>query len=92
MINLGTGEVKGQGHNGGVKNDVDFYGLHGYAAKRIGDFNIVGQLGALISKNDINHRLGDSADVDANVYTFGVRGETRFALSQNISLVPPTSA
>lgn len=88
LINLGTGEVKGQGHNGGVKNDVDFYGLHGYAAKRIGDFNIVGQLGALISKNDINHRLGDSADVDANVYTFGVRGETRFALSQNISLVP----
>lgn len=88
LMNLGTGEVKGQGHNAGVKNDVDFYGVQGYAAKRLGQFNVVGQAGWLMTKNDIKHAMGDSADVDANVYTVGARGEVQMALTDSVAVVP----
>ena len=88
LMNLGTGEVKGQGHNASVKNDVDFYGLQGYAAKRLGNFNVVGQAGWMMSKNDIKHGMGDTADVDANVYTVGARGEMSLALTQSVTMVP----
>ena len=88
LMNLGTGEVKGQGHNAGVKNDVDFYGVQGYAAKRLGQFNVVGQAGWVMTKNDINHAMGDSADVDANVYTVGARGEMQMALTDSVAMVP----
>ena len=88
LMNLGTGEVKGQGHNVGVKNDVDFYGLQGYAAKRLGNFNVVGQAGWMMSKNDIKHGMGDTADVDANVYTVGARVEMSLALTQSVTMVP----
>lgn len=88
LMNLGTGEVKGQGHNAGVKNDVDFYGVQGYAAKRLGQFNVVGQAGWLMTKNDIKHAMGDSADVDANVYTVGARGEMQMALTDSVAVVP----
>lgn len=88
LMNLGTGEVKGQGHNAGVKNDVDFYGVQGYAAKRLGQFNVVGQAGWVMTKNDIKHAMGDSADVDANVYTVGARGEMQMALTDSVAMVP----
>ena len=88
LMNLGTGEVKGQGHNAGVKNDVDFYGVQGYAAKRLGQFNVVGQAGWVMTKNDIKHAMGDSADVDANVYTVGARGEMQMALTDSVAVVP----
>ncbi len=88
LMNLGTGEVKGQGHNAGVKNDVDFYGVQGYVAKRLGQFNVVGQAGWVMTKNDIKHAMGDSADVDANVYTVGARGEMQMALTDSVAMVP----
>ena len=88
LMNLGAGEVKGQGHNAGVKNDVDFYGVQGYAAKRLGQFNVVGQAGWVMTKNDIKHAMGDSADVDANVYTVGARGEMQMALTDSVAMVP----
>lgn len=88
LMNLGTGEVKGQGHNAGVKNDVDFYGVQGYVAKRLGQFNVVGQAGWVMTKNDIKHAMGDSADVDANVYTVGARGEVQMALTDSVAVVP----
>lgn len=31
MGNFGTGDVEGEGDNDGVKNDVDYYGVQGYA-------------------------------------------------------------
>ncbi|MDO4936582.1 MAG: autotransporter outer membrane beta-barrel domain-containing protein [Sutterellaceae bacterium] len=88
LANVGTGEVKGHGDNGGVKNDVDYYGLQAYAARRIGDFNIVGQAGWMTTSNDIVHGSGDSADVDADVWTVGARGEMNLKFSDELSFVP----
>ncbi len=88
LANVGTGEVKGHGDNGGVKNDVDYYGLQAYAARRIGDFNIVGQAGWMTTSNDIVHGSGDSVDVDADVWTVGARGEMNVKFSDELSFVP----
>ena len=47
LANLGSGSVRGQSANAGVKNDVDYYGASLYAGKRFGQFNLVGQAGYL---------------------------------------------
>ena len=80
LANVGTGSVKGLGHNDGVENDVDYYGAQAYAAKRFGQFNVVGQLGYLATSNEISHSTValNKADVDADVIMAGVRGEVRF--------------
>ncbi|WP_304702771.1 autotransporter family protein [Turicimonas muris] len=88
LLNLGTGNVKGHGNNAGVKNNVDFYGLQAYAAKRLGMFNLVGQAGWMLSKNDVKHYMGDSAKMDVNVFTVGGRGEMGLAVSDNVTVIP----
>lgn len=90
LANVGTGSVKGLGHNDGVENDVDYYGAQAYAAKRFGQFNVVGQLGYLATSNEISHSTValNKADVDADVIMAGVRGEMRFDLTENTRLVP----
>ena len=88
LLNLGTGNVKGHGNNAGVKNNVDFYGLQAYAAKRLGMFNLVGQAGWMLSKNDVKHYMGDSAKMDVNVFTVGGRGEMGLAVSNNVTVIP----
>ena len=88
LLNLGTGNVKGRGKNAGVKNDVDFYGLQAYAAKRLGMFNLVGQAGWMMSKNDVKHYMGDSAKMDVNVFTVGGRGEMGLPVSDNVTIIP----
>ena len=90
LANLGTGTVRGQGNNSGVRNEVDYYGVQAYAAKRLGDFNIVGQVGYLTSSNDLTHSaaIANTADVDADVISLGVRGEMRIAISDNARVVP----
>lgn len=90
LANVGTGSVKGQGKNEGVDNDVDYYGGQLYAAKRFGQFNVVGQLGYLATSNEISHSTVamNKADVDADVIMAGVRGEMRFDLTENSRLVP----
>lgn len=88
LANIGTGDVEGQGDNDGVDNDVDYYGIQAYAAHRFGDFNLVGQLGWVMTSNDITHRSGDKVDLDANVYTVGARGEWAVHLSENWRMVP----
>ena len=90
LANVGTGSVKGQGNNEGVDNDVDYYGGQLYAAKRFGQFNVVGQLGYLATSNEISHSTVamNKADVDADVIMAGVRGEMRFDLTENSRLVP----
>lgn len=85
---FGTGDVKGQGDNSGVKNDVDYYGVQAYAAKRIGQFNVVGQMGYLMTDNDLTHDISHSASVDADVFTLGARGEMRLAINDKWSAVP----
>ena len=90
LANLGTGTVRGQDANSGVKNDVDYYGVQAYAAKRLGAFNVVGQVGYVQTSNDVTHTtVGmEKADIDADVMSVGVRGEMRFDLTQNTRLVP----
>lgn len=85
--NFGTGDVKGQGHNAGVKNDVDYYGIQGYAAKRIGQFNVVGQMGYLMTDNDITNGA-DQVKIDADVFTIGARGEMAMTINEAWSAVP----
>lgn len=85
--NFGTGDVKGQGDNAGVKNDVDYYGIQGYAAKRIGQFNVVGQMGYLMTDNDITNGA-DQVKVDADVFTIGARGEMAMTINEAWSAVP----
>ena len=88
MGNFGTGDVEGEGDNDGVKNDVDYYGVQGYAAKRMGQFNLVGQMGLMTTKNDVTSADGDSADIDATIFTIGARGEMAFQLSKSCQAVP----
>lgn len=88
MGNFGTGDVEGEGDNKGAENDVDYYGIQGYAAKRIGQFNLVGQMGFMMTKNDVTSADGDSADIDATVFTIGARGEMAFELSKSCQAVP----
>ena len=86
MGNFGTGDVEGD--NDGVKNDVDYYGVQGYAAKRMGQFNLVGQMGLMTTKNDVTSADGDSADIDATIFTIGARGEMAFQISKSCQAVP----
>lgn len=90
LANLGTGSVDGKGDNSKVENDVDYYGLQAYVGKRFGQFNLVGQVGYLMSENDISHSMigSNKADVDADVWTIGVRGEVRFDVTENSRVVP----
>lgn len=90
LANLGTGSVDGKGDNSKVENDVDYYGLQAYVGKRFGQFNLVGQVGYLMSENDISHSMigSNKADVDADVWTIGVRSEVRFDVTENSRVVP----
>ena len=90
LANLGTGSIDGRGKNAGVENDVDYYGFELYGAKRIGMFNLVGQIGYLMSDNDVSHKTAglNTASVDADVFTIGVKGEARFDLTDKTRVVP----
>ena len=79
MGNFGTGDVEGEGGNDGVE---------GYAAKRMGQFNLVGQMGLMTTKNDVTSADGDSADIDATLFTIGARGEMAFQISKSCQAVP----
>ena len=88
LANVGTGDVEGRGNNDGADNDVDYYGIQAYAAQRFGSFNLVGQLGWMMTKHDVTHRLGDKADIDANVWTVGARGEWAYNFNDSVRMVP----
>lgn len=79
MGNFGTGDVEGEGGNDGVQ---------GYAAKRMGQFNLVGQMGLMTTKNDVTSADGDSADIDTTLFTIGARGEMAFQISKSCQAVP----
>ena len=90
LANLGTGTVRGQDDNSGIRNDVDYYGVQAYAGKRFGMMNVIGQVGYVTTSNDVSHTTvaNEKADIDADVLSVGVRGEMRFDLTQNTRLVP----
>lgn len=91
LANLGSGSVRGQSANAGVKNDVDYYGASLYAGKRFGQFNIVGQAGYLRTSNDLTDSSVGYAKADSvktNVWTIGVRGEASVQLYENSQLIP----
>ena len=90
LANLGTGTVRGQDDNSGIRNEVDYYGVQAYAGKRFGMMNVIGQVGYVTTSNDVSHTTvaNEKADIDADVLSVGVRGEMRFDLTQNSRLVP----
>jgi len=91
LANLGSGSVRGQSANAGVKNDVDYYGASLYAGKRFGQFNIVGQAGYLRTSNDLTDSSVGYAKADSvktNVWTIGGRGEAAVQLYENSKLIP----
>ena len=91
LANLGSGSVRGQSANAGVKNDVDYYGASIYAGKRFGQFNLVGQAGYLRTSNDLTDSSVGYAKADSvktNVWTIGVRGEVAVQLYENSKLIP----
>lgn len=91
LANLGSGSVRGQSANAGVKNDVDYYGASLYAGKRFGQFNLVGQAGYLRTSNDLTDSSVGYAKADSvktNVWTIGVRGEAAVQLYENSKLIP----
>lgn len=91
LANLGSGSVRGQSANAGVKNDVDYYGASLYAGKRFGQFNLVGQAGYLRTSNDLTDSSVGYAKADrvkTNVWTVGVRGEAAVQLYENSKLIP----
>lgn len=91
LANLGSGSVRGQSANAGVKNDVDYYGASLYAGKRFGQFYLVGQAGYLRTSNDLTDSSVGYAKVDSvktNVWTIGVRGEAAVQLYENSQLIP----
>lgn len=91
LANLGSGSVRGQSVNAGVKNDVDYYGASLYAGKRFGQFNLVGQAGYLRTSNDLTDSSVGYAKADSvktNVWTIGVRGEAAVQLYENSQLIP----
>lgn len=87
MGNFGTGDVAGESDNNGAKSDVDYYGVQGYAAKRMGQFNLVGQMSLMTTKNDVTSADGDSADIDATIFTIGARSEMAFQISKSCQAV-----
>lgn len=91
LANVGTGSVRGQSDNAGVKNDVNYYGASVYAGKRFGSFNIVGQAGYLRTDNDLTDSSIGYAKADGvktNVWTVGVRGEAAVPLYEHSKLIP----
>ena len=91
LVNVGTGTVRGQGDNGGLKNEVDYYGFEAYAAKRFGTFNVVGHVGYTATKNDVTDSsvgYAKADDLDADVWSIGVRGEMSYAMSSACRVVP----
>lgn len=90
LANLGTGTVRGQDDNSGIRNEVDYYGVQAYAGKRFGMMNVIGQVGYVTTSNDVSHTTvaNEKADIDTDVLSVGVRGEMRFDLTQNTRLVP----
>ena len=87
----GVTTVRGAGDNRGVENDVDYYGVEAYAAKRFGQFNVVGHVGYTRTKNDLtDSSIGYAKvdDLDADVWNVGVRGEMQFAVTDKSRLVP----
>lgn len=91
LAHVGTGSVRGQADNSGVKNDVNYYGASVYAGKRWDNFNIVGQIGYQRSKNDLTDSSIGYAKVDGvktDAWTIGLRAEMSYALSEKCRTIP----
>ena len=45
-------------------------------------------MGLMTTKNDVTSADGDSADIDATLFTIGARGEMAFQISKSCQAVP----
>ena len=84
-LNAGSGTARSRGDFNATKNDFDFWGVNLYGSWSRDQFNIVGDLGYSVNKNEVKQDLPPTmqlgqlqADVDTGVLTAGLRGEYRF--------------
>ena len=84
-LNAGSGTARSRGDFNATKNDFDFWGVNLYGSWSRDQFNIVGDLGYSVNKNEVKQDLPSTmqlgqlqADVDTGVLTAGLRGEYRF--------------
>ena len=77
MVNWGQGSADGTGIASGVSNDFDYYGLGAYAATKINNFNLVGDVSYSKVSNDIssNNKVDSlSTSVDTTNLSLGLTG------------------
>ena len=77
MVNWGQGSADGTGIASSVSNDFDYYGLGAYAATKINNFNLVGDVSYSKVSNDINsNNKVDSINtsVDTTNLSLGLTG------------------
>lgn len=86
-VSLGKGSVRGQGNGSGVKNNIDYYGIHLYGVANTRFANFIGTVGYLQSKNEIK-QMGFKGKPDAKTFSIGVRAEKSLALNDRITVTP----
>ena len=77
MVNWGQGSADGTGIASGVSNDFDYYGLGAYAATKINNFNLVGDVSYSKVSNDIssNNKVDSiNTSVDTTNLSLGLTG------------------
>ena len=77
MVNWGQGSADGTGIASGVSNDFDYYGLGAYAATKIQNFNLVGDVSYSKVSNDIssNNKVDSiNTSVDTTNLSLGLTG------------------
>lgn len=89
------GSIESNGSPVKTSSDADAFGITLYAAKSLGAVRAVGSLGYERIESSLSQTLPSTMKLSAHeldasndVFTAALRGEMRFALSQNVSFVP----
>lgn len=86
-FNVGGVETKSKGGFTQVRNSANFYGFNVYGGYRMDALNFSGDIGYLYSSNSLKQNTPQSllmaqntASVHASVWSFGIKGEYKFAM------------
>ncbi|MDO5532825.1 autotransporter domain-containing protein [Sutterella sp.] len=91
LLSAGTGSVRGQDGNSGVKNEVDYWGVNAYVGKRFNTVSVAAQAGYVRTDNDLSDSSFTPAKADgvkADVYTVGIRAEVKLPVSEKAWIAP----
>lgn len=90
-LNVGEGDVKGQGLGNGVSNDFDYYSFALYGGYKFKQFSLIGDLTYAKADNQFD-ALSEfshiSASMDSRYLSFGVTGQYVFELAHDFSIAP----